>query len=330
MRHLLRRAAFYVVALWVAVTLNFLIPRLSPGNPAQALLIRLHGKVSPQAIHALEILLGVNSHESLWAQYLHYLANLLHGDLGVSVTYLPEPVSHVIMRDLFWTLILVGVTLIISFVVGTLLGALVAWRHGSALDSILPPMFTFLSAVPYFWLALIFLYIFGFTLGWLPIYGGYDATSTTPGLNLDFLLSAAQHAILPAITIIIGSIAGWILGMRNTMITTLSEDYVLMAEAKGLPERRIMLTYAARNAILPNITSFALSLGFVVSGALLTEIVFSYPGIGYALLQAVDNYDYSLIEGIFLLIVIAVLAANFLADLAYVALDPRVRHERGK
>jgi peptide/nickel transport system permease protein len=136
--------------------------------------------------------------------------------------------------------------------------------------------------------------------------------------------------VLPAITIIIGSIAGWILGMRNTMITTLSEDYVLMAEAKGLSDRRIMLTYAARNAILPNITSFALSLGFVVSGALLTEIVFSYPGIGYALLQAVENHDYSLIEGIFLLVVVAVLAANFLADIAYVALDPRVRHERGR
>jgi peptide/nickel transport system permease protein len=330
MRHLLRRAAFYVVALWVAVTLNFLIPRLSPGNPAQAMLARLHGKASPQALHALEILFGVNTHATLWEQYVQYLGNLLHGNLGISVTYLPEPVSQVITRDLLWTLILVGVTLVISFVVGTLLGALVAWRHGSALDTILPPVFTFLSAIPYFWLALIFLYFFGFTFGWFPIYGGYDADSTTPGFNLDFLLSAVEHAVLPAVTIIIGSIAGWILGMRNTMITTLSEDYVLMAEAKGLPERRIMLTYAARNAILPNITSFALSLGFVVSGALLTEIVFSYPGIGYALLQAVQNHDYSLIEGIFLLIVIAVLAANFLADLAYVALDPRVRHERGK
>ena len=330
MRHLLRRVSFYVVALWVAVTLNFLIPRLSPGNPAQAMLSRLHGKASPQAIHALEILFGVNTHESLWSQYVQYIGNLLHGNLGVSITYLPSPVSAVITRDLLWTLSLVGVTLVISFVIGTLLGALVAWRHGSALDSILPPMFTFLSAIPYFWLALIFLYVFGFTLGWFPIYGGYDANNTTPGFNLDFMFSALEHAILPAITIIIGSIASWILGMRNTMITTLSEDYVLMAEAKGLPERRIMLTYAARNAILPNITSFALSLGFVVSGALLTEIVFSYPGIGYALLQAVENKDYSLIEGIFLLIVIAVLAANFLADLAYVLLDPRVRHERGK
>lgn len=325
MRHLLRRIAFYLVALWAAISLNFVIPRLTPGNPAQAMLSRLKGKASPQALHALEILFGVNTHESLWSQYLQYLDNLLHGNLGVSITYLPTPVSQVIAQDLMWTLVLVGVTLIISFVIGTLLGAVVAWRHGSALDSVLPPVFTFLSAIPYFWLALIILYFFGFVLNWFPTYGGYDANNTVPGLNLDFLLSAAWHAILPAITIIIGSIAGWILGMRNNMISTLSEDYVLMAEAKGLPERRIMLTYAARNAILPNITSFALSLGFVVSGALLTEIVFSYPGIGYAYLQAVDNLDYALMEGLFLLIVVAVLIANFLADVAYVVLDPRVR-----
>ncbi|HEX6777861.1 MAG TPA: ABC transporter permease [Ktedonobacterales bacterium] len=328
MRHLLRRMIFYLAALWVSVTLNFLLPRLSPGNPVQALIGRLHGRVAPQAIHSLEILLGVNDHDSLWTQYLQYLNNLAHGDLGVSITYLPTPVSAIIAQDLPWTLVLVGVTLVISFVVGTLLGMIVAWRRGSKLDTIFPPVFTFLSAIPYFWLALIVLYIFGFILNWLPIDGGYDVNTTTPGWNIDFILSATQHAILPAITIIIGSIAGWLLGMRNMMITTLSEDYVLMAEAKGLSERRVMIAYAARNAILPNITSFALSLGFVVSGALLTEIVFNYPGIGYAFLQAVDNKDYALIQGLFLVIAIAVLAANFLADLLYVFLDPRVRHER--
>ncbi len=326
MRHLLRRVLFYVVALWVSVTLNFLLPRLSPGNPVQALIGRIHGRVSPQTIRALEILLGVNNHDSLWTQYVQYLNSLAHGDLGVSITYLPTPVSTIIAQDLPWTLMLVGVTLIISFVVGTLLGVIVAWRRGSGLDTIFPPVFTFLSAIPYFWLALIVLYVFGFVLNWFPINGGYDINNTVPGWNLDFILSAIVHAILPAVTIIIGSIAGWLLGMRNMMITTLSEDYVLMAEAKGLPEQRIMFIYAARNAILPNITSFALSLGFVVSGALLTEIVFNYPGIGYAFLQAVDNKDYALIQGLFLIIAVAVLAANFLSDLLYVVLDPRVRH----
>ncbi|HEY7347770.1 MAG TPA: ABC transporter permease [Ktedonobacterales bacterium] len=325
MRHLLRRLLFYLVALWVSVTLNFLLPRLSPGDPVRALIARLHGRVGPQTIHSLEVLLGVNNHDSLWTQYLQYLNNLAHGDLGASITYLPTPVSKIIAQDLPWTLMLVGVTLVISFALGTFLGVIVAWRRGKAMDTIFPPVFTFLSAIPYFWFALIILYVFGFLLNWFPTLGGYDIDNTVPGWNMTFILSAIEHAILPAITIIVSSIAGWLLGMRNMMITTLSEDYVLMAEAKGLPDRRIMFVYAARNAILPNITSFALSLGFVVSGALLTEIVFNYPGIGYAFLVAVNNKDFALIQGLFLVIAIAVLAANFLSDLLYVVLDPRVR-----
>ena len=324
MRHLLRRIGFYLVALWASATLNFLIPHLSPGNPAQALMGRMRGKLSPQAQHALEISLGVN-HDPLWSQYLQYINNLLHGNLGTSITYLPTPVAVVIGQDLPWTLVLVGVALVLSFIIGTVLGIIVVWWRGSFTDGVLTPFFTLLSAIPYFWLALVLLYVLGSQLNWFPIHGGYDTDTTEPGWNLDFILSAAQYAILPALTIIIGSIAGWMLGMRNAMVTTLSEDYVLMAEAKGLPLWRVMFTYGARNAILPNITAFALSLGFVVSGSLLTEIVFSYPGIGFAILQAVDNLDYALLQGIFLVITLAVLGANFLADLLYVVLDPRVR-----
>ena len=324
MRHLLRRIGFYLVALWASATLNFIIPRLAPGNPAESLMARLKGRVAPQTQHALEIAFGIN-HDPLWSQYLQYLNNLLHGNLGVSITYFPTPVSVVISQEIPWTLLLVGISLVISFVLGTLIGVLVAWRRNSGLDGVLSPLFTFLSAIPYFWLALILLYLLGYVLNWFPINGGYDTSSTVPDWNPDFIFSAIQHAILPAFTIVISSIAGWLLGMRNTMITTLSEDYVMMAEAKGLSQRRIMMMYAARNAILPNITSFALSVGFVVSGALLTEIVFSYPGVGYALYQAAENLDYALLQGLFLIISIAVLGANFLADLLYVALDPRVR-----
>lgn len=212
----------------------------------------------------------------------------------------------------------------ISFVVGTFLGIFIAWRRGSVFDTVLPPLTTIFSAVPYFWLALLLLYFLGFSLNLVPLSGGYD-TSLTPGWHIDFLLSAIQHAILPALTIVLGSVSGWLLSMRNTMITTLTEDYVLLAQAKGLPERRVIFSYAARNAILPNVTGFALALGFVVSGSLVTEMVFSYPGIGFALLQAVQNLDYPLMQGIFLFIAITVLAANFLADLLNVALDPRVR-----
>jgi peptide/nickel transport system permease protein len=327
MRHLIRRVSLYLVALWASATLNFLIPRLAPGDPAQALLARMHGRISPAALQALEVQYGI-SHESLFSQYQQYIANLLHANLGTSFAN-AEPVTNVIARDLPWTLALVGVSLIISFVVGTLLGVAVAWWRGSKTDTILMPFFTFISAIPYFWFALALVFLLGYVLNWLPPSGGYDIYTYTPGPDLGFLLSATRYAILPAFTIVIGSIAGWMLGMRNMMITTLSEDYVLMAEAKGLTRWRVMMTYAARNAILPNITSFALSLGFVVSGSLLTEIVFNYPGIGYALVQGVHNKDYPVIQGLFLIITVAVLVANLLADVVYVVLDPRVRSERG-
>ena len=327
MRHLLRRIVFYLVALWAAVTLNFLIPRLAPGDPASTLIARFQGRIDPRALQALEVAFGI-SHASLWTQYFQYLNNLLHGNLGLSITYFPTPVSTVIAEDLPWTLGLVGISAIISFIIGTLLGVIIAWKRGSALDSILPPIMTFIAAIPYFWFALIVLYVLAFLLNLFPVSGAYD-TSIEVGFSPDFIVSLLQHAILPAFTIVVGSVSGWMLGMRNTMITTISEDYVLMAKAKGLPERRVMLSYAARNAILPNVTGFALALGFVVGGALLTEVVFSYPGIGFALLQAVQNSDFALLQAIFLIIVIAVLIANFIADLVYVALDPRVRQERG-
>jgi peptide/nickel transport system permease protein len=322
-RHLLRRIGFYLVALWASITINFFIPRLAPGDPAGALLARFQGRMNPAATTALELQFGI-SHAPLWTQYLQYLGKLFHGDLGISFTYFPTPVSTVIGQEIPWTLFLVGVSVIISFTLGTLLGIVIAWRRGSLLDGIVPPLLTFFSAVPYFWLALIALYIFGYTLNWFPLNGGYNI-SVTEGWNGDFLLSALQHSILPACTIVLASIAGWMLGMRNTMITTLTEDYVLLAEAKGLSQRRIMFAYAARNAILPNVTAFALSLGFVVGGSLLTEVVFSYPGIGYALLQAAQNADYPLLQGIFLCIAVAVIGANFVADLVYTVLDPRVR-----
>jgi len=327
MHHLLRRIGFYLIALWASLTLNFLIPRLMPGDPVLLLIAKLQGRVDPHSIEALRIAFGANTHLSLWQQYAQYLGNLAHGNLGISITYFPMPVTDVIAQSLPWTLMLVGVSAVLSFLIGTLLGTVAAWKRGGWLDTAVAPALTFLSAVPYFWLALIVLYVLGFVLRLFPLTGSYDL-ATDPGFNAPFILGALYHAILPAITIVVSSIAGWMLGMRNAMLSTLSEDYVLMAQAKGLSERRVMLMYAARNAILPNITGFALSLGFVVGGALLTEIIFSYPGIGFALLQAVQSEDFPLMQGIFLVITLAVLGANFLADVLYVVLDPRVRQER--
>jgi peptide/nickel transport system permease protein len=329
MKRFIRRVAFYLVAIWASISLDFLIPRLAPGDPAEALLVRLErsGPVSPSALKAFRAAFGVDTQDPLWLQYVHYIGNLLHGDLGISVINYPTPVADVIGQNLKWTLALSSIAVAISFVLGCTLGIVAAWRRGSALDTTLSPAMTFLSGIPYFWLALITLYFLGYVLGWFPFSDGYDL-SLTPGFTPDFVGSVIYHGILPALTIVVSSIAGWMLTMRNSMITTLSEDYVLLAQAKGLSSRRVMLAYAARNAILPNVTNFALSLGFIVAGQLLTEIVFSYPGIGYSLLQAVQGEDFALMQGIFLIITLAVIAANFLADLVYTVLDPRVRQER--
>ena len=233
--------------------------------------------------------------------------------------------TSVIGSAIWWTVGLVGVTTVLAFVLGTGLGIVSAWRRGGRLDSVVPPVFVITSAIPYFWVGMVLVLIFGITLGWLPTQGGYYVSTDTPGLNLTFFQDVLSHAFLPAITLLITTIGTWILTMRNTMITTLAEDYVRMARAKGLPGRRIMTDYAARNAILPNLTGFAMSLGFVVSGAILIEYVFNYPGVGFLLLQAVQGEDYPLEQALFLLITVAVLFAILLADIATALLDPRTR-----
>lgn len=330
MRYLLRRAGFYLVALWAALTVNFVLPRLMPGDPALAYLGKIRANnPTPAMYQALLTEFNVDPKVPIWQQYWNYLTSVMTGHLGISVSQYPTEVTSILATNLPWTVGLVGVALTISFIIGTLIGILIAWRRGSLLDTSLPPILTFLSAVPFFWMALGLIYVFSVNLGWFPnsIGGAYDVFSypAGPEWSLGFIGSVAQYSFLPVVTLVIGSLAGWVLTMRNTMVTTLAEDYVLMAKAKGLPERRTMFNYAARNAILPSVTSFSISLGLVVSGSLLTEIAFNYPGIGYALLQGVQQDDYPLIEGCFLVIALAVLIANFLSELVYVFLDPRVR-----
>jgi peptide/nickel transport system permease protein len=329
MRYLLRRIGFYLVALWASVTMNFIIPRLMPGDPAEAMIARMQGEqITATELQALRVELGVNTTDPLPVQYWNYLVNLVHGNLGLSAVNFPHSVVSVIGEHLPWTIGLVGVAVTLSFIIGTLVGIVTGWKRGGILDSTLPPALTFLSAIPYFWMALALVYTLGYLLSWFPLSDGYDIYNTTPGFSLPFILSVLRYGCLPVITIIIGSLAGWVLPMRNTMVTTLSEDYVLMAQAKGLSERRVMLSYAARNAILPSVTSFSMSLALIVGGSLLTETVFNYPGIGLTLFTAVQGHDYGLIQGCFLVIAITVLVANFLSDLLYTALDPRVRQGR--
>src|SRR6202012_5620058 len=295
--------------LWAAVTLNFFLPRMMPGNPALAMMSKFHGRVSGQALKSLEVIFGVDSHQSMLSQYGHYLGQVLTCNFGTSLFFYPQPVSQVVLGAIPWTLGLVGVTTILAFVLGTGLGIVTAWRRGSRLDGILPPVFVITSAIPYFWVGVMFILVFGIRLKWLPYTFGFDPT-VTPGFTLDFIGNVLKHAILPALALLITTIGTWILTMRNTMVATLAEDYVRMARAKGLPGRRSMYDYAARNAILPNLTGFAMSLGFVVGGAILIEYVFDYPGVGYMLLQAVENEDYPLMQALFLLITVAVLVAH--------------------
>jgi peptide/nickel transport system permease protein len=326
-RFVLRRLGFFVVTLWAAVTANFVIPRLMPGNPALAMMSRYRGHVNPSALHALEIAFGVHTHQSLISAYFSYLGNVFRGHFGISLTFFPDPVTRDVLQALPWTLTLIGSTTIIAFFLGTLIGLVGAWRRGGFLDSLLPPIFVITSAFPYFWLAMLSIWLFSVKLGWLPESGGYDITDTV-GWSWHFAHDAFIHSILPALTILVTSIGGWILTMRNNTISVLTEDYVRMARAKGLSPWRVMWTYAGRNAILPNLTGFAMSLGFVVSGAILVEFVFNYPGVGWMFLQSVENQDYALMQGLFLMIVVAVLTAILVADGATALLDPRTRDMR--
>lgn len=327
MRFLARRIGIYLVTAWAAVTINFFIPRLMPGNPLEILVARMSGQgmLTPRAVHDLAVAFGFDTKASVLDLYFRYWGQLFHGDLGISVTYFPSSVASVIGTALPWTLALIGTATLLSIILGTFIGLLAAWRRSPALDTLLPSA-TFMQAAPYFFIGLLSIEIFGLLLKWFPVAGGY-AQGLAISLTWTFIGSALYHSLLPAITIVVTSMAGWMIGMRNMTVTVLDEDYILAAHAKGLKPRRVMITYAARNAILPQVASFALAMSLLVSGAILVEFVFSYPGIGYVLFEAVDNEDFPLMQAIFLIIVVTVLVANLLADLAYVLLDPRARQE---
>jgi peptide/nickel transport system permease protein len=325
MPYVLRRLGFFVVTFWAAVSLNFIIPRLMPGNPVQALEAE-HPHLNPQAIHSLTILLGGGYSGSLVSQYFTYWGRVLTLNFGISITTsFGTPVTTMVLHALPWTLGLVGVTTILAFLAGTLIGLVSAWRRGTLLDSALPPIFVITSAFPYFWVGLILIYVFAIRLGIFPQQGAYNFLNDSPGLTAHYLIDVFEHAVLPGLTILLTAIGGWILTMRNNVITVMADDYVRTARAKGLKPWRIMWAYVGRNAILPNLTGFAMSLGFVVSGAIVVEYVFNYPGLGTLLLTAVNGLDYPLMQALFLLITVAVLLSVLAADVATAIIDPRTR-----
>ena len=327
MRFLIRRLGFFVLTLWAALTINFAIPHLLPGSPVTAMMARYHGRLTGDSLKAVEAALGIDTHAGLLSQYVTYLGNCATLNFGTSVQEFPASVGSIVGNAIPWTLGLVGVTTVLAFLLGTGIGTLAAWKRGGKLDSVLPPLFVIGTGLPYFWIAIVLIMVFADINPWLPSAFGSDS-SYIEGWNTDFIGSVLQHAVLPAVSILLASVGTWVLTMRNTMVTTLAEDYIRMARAKGLPARRIMLDYAARNSILPNLTGFAMSLGFVVSGAVLVEYVFDYPGVGFQLVQAVDNEDFPVMQCLFLVITVAVLVSVLIADIVTALLDPRTRNAR--
>lgn len=323
MKFLLKRLGFYMLALFTAVTIDFYLPRLLPGDPAAAILAPMGSRMTEAQVQALRTALGF-SDAPLFQQYLDFLANLVRGNLGVSYANFPAPVTEVIATGFKWTLLLGVSSLLITAIIGHLIGIYGAWRRGSTFDVILPPTFSFIGSFPAFFLALGLLFILGLKLRWFPISNAYSKTAT-PGFNWEYIQSVLLHLVLPLTASVLVNLQMWIQQMRNSTIMVLAEDYITMAEAKGLSTNRIMFNYAARNAILPTLTSFGIAIGMILGGQVLIEQVFSYPGLGFLLIRAVGARDYPLMGGLFVFITLAILVANFIVDIIYTWADPRVR-----
>lgn len=319
-----RRLIVYLIAGFTSITFIFLLIRLMPGDAVQVMFAQSQGRIDDRAREALERQFSFVA-APLHEQYLNYLKGIITLDFGPSVSNYPFPVSQIVVTSLRWTLILVTTAFIIYFVIGTLLGVLAAWRRGSRIDTVLLPYAISLGAFPYFFIAMLAVYFFGFQLDIFPTSHAWDTSIKQDWTSPEYLASVIHHMILPLFTLILTSLGGWMLGMRNNMIGVLSQDYIVMAEAKGLSDKRTMFSYAARNAILPSLTAFPMAFGFAISGAIFTEIVFSYPGMGLTLLRSVNNRDYPLMQAIFLMITAIVLLGNFIVDISYTLLDPRAR-----
>lgn len=328
--YLLKRLAVFFVVIWVAATLNFLIPRMAPVDPVRERLLQAvsfggAGKTNMEKVVAsYEERFGLN--QPLWKQYLNYLGDIVRLDFGISIANFPAKVIDIILRALPWTIGLLTLSTLLAFAIGTILGALIAWpKAPSTLQFLIAPLLT-LSAVPYYLLGLILVYFLAFTLKWFPLSGGYTLGSI-PKLDLAFLGDAVYHSILPALSIILASLGTWALGMRGMIISGWGEDYITFAEAKGLPERQIFLRYALRNALLPQTTALALSMGYVVSGAVLVEVVFGYPGVGTVLFRAIQTFDYFVIYGVVIMLILAIGLVTLMMDLIYPLLDPRIVYQ---
>ena len=329
--HVARRFGVFLLIIWLAASLNFVLPRMSGQDPVRTKLLAqasLGGYVQAgidDMVKVYEQRFGLD--KPLWRQYFTYLADVSRLDFNYSIANYPRTVNELIGEAVPWTVGLLGMTTVISFGLGTFLGALLAWpRAPRWMAWLMPPLWA-LHAIPFFLLGLILMYLLAFQIPLLPIFGGYSA-GATPAMTLDFMLDVASHAVLPALSIILVSTGGWALGMRGMMVTTMGEDYVVFAEAKGLKSATVFVRYCLRNAILPQVTSLALALGQILSGAVLVEVIFGYPGIGALLFQAVRENDHFLIQGIVFTVIVTLGFATLVLDVIYPLLDPRITYRR--
>lgn len=330
--YIVRRFFIFLAVVWAAATFNFFLPRLSGANPIREKLVSqaaLSGSVQAgleEMVKEFETKFGLD--KPLWQQYLTYLTDMSRFDFNYSIANYPRKVVDMIADALPWSASLLLITTILGFLIGNLFGALQAWPGAPKFLKYVMPPIMMLSAIPYFLLGLIMVYIFGFFLGVFPMYGGYK-TGTIPTLTLPFIWDVVWHSILPALSIILVSTGGWALGMRSLMVMTQGEDYVVFADAMGLRDRTIFSHYAIRNALLPQVTALALALGTIVSGAVLVEVIFGYPGIGTMLYQAIRGSDYYLVQGIVFVVIISIGLTTFILDIIYPLLDPRITYRKG-
>lgn len=324
MAFLLRRLAFYLAAFLAAATINFFLPRMMPGDPIEIMFASAGSQLTLENLNALKLTFGFID-APIGEQYLAYLKSVFTGDLGRSIKYFPLPVTELLARALIWTVGLVGIATLVSFVIGTFLGVMAAWRRGTMFDSIVSLSAIFSSSVPAVVVSLIVLFIFGYQLEWFP--NGYAADPMLdPGFTWDYILSVIYHGTLPMLTLVTVLTGNFAVTMRNNMINLLGEDYIVMGRAKGLTDGNVMIWYAARNALLPTVSSLAIAIGTVLSGSLIIEVVFNYPGLGNTLYQAILARDYPVIQGQLLIMTAAMLVSNFVVDLSYVLLDPRLKN----
>ena len=326
-----RRVSMFFLIVWLAGTINFFLPRLGGQDPIREMMIEqaaMGGSVQTGLEAMIEIYnekFGLNT--PLWQQYVNYLGDMSRLDFGYSIASYPQRVSDIIARAIPWTLILLTTTTLFSWVVGTLLGAFMGWpRAPKFLSYLLPPLLS-LNAIPFFLLGLVLIYLLAFRMRLFPLFGGYRP-GTIPALTPSFLQDALYHSILPALSIILVSLGGWALGMRAMMITTQGEDFVTYADAKGLKGRTIFLNYAIRNALLPQATALALVLGQLVSGAVLVEVVFTYPGIGSILYEGIRAGDFFVVQGIIFILIVSIGLTTLILDFIYPLLDPRITYRR--